>query len=110
MKHMVLFGMSLLEDILAAGDLSAINNILLNPKIGDAVRSRTGAWRQIVQSATTAHVPVPALSANLAYVDSLGSARLSTHFIQAQRDYFGAHTFERTDVSGVFHADWQAKP
>jgi 6-phosphogluconate dehydrogenase len=54
-------------------------------------------------------VPMPAMSVSLAYYDSYRSERLPANLIQAQRDFFGAHTFERIDKPGIFHADWEEK-
>jgi 6-phosphogluconate dehydrogenase len=59
-----------------------------------------------VQTAVALGVPTPAFSASLAYYDSYRSERLPANLIQAQRDFFGAHTYERIDMEGVFHSDW----
>jgi len=59
-----------------------------------------------VTAATEMGIPVPAFSSALAYFDSYRRARLSANLIQAQRDYFGAHTYERVDKKGAFHTDW----
>jgi 6-phosphogluconate dehydrogenase len=66
------------------------------------------AWRQSVVTAVRRGVPVPCLSAGLAFYDSYRSARLPANLIQAQRDYFGAHTYERIDETRgrFFHTDW----
>jgi 6-phosphogluconate dehydrogenase len=63
-------------------------------------------WRLIVQTAVGVGIPVPGLSASLAYYDAYRSARLPANLTQAQRDFFGAHTYRRTDRDGVFHTDW----
>ena len=63
-------------------------------------------WRFAVAQAIEAGVPVPAFSASLGYFDSYRSARLSSNLLQAQRDFFGAHTYERVDKPGVFHTEW----
>jgi len=60
----------------------------------------------VVAAATARGVPVPALGAALAYFDGYRSARLPANLLQAQRDYFGAHTYERVDRPGSFHTDW----
>jgi 6-phosphogluconate dehydrogenase len=73
------------------------------------VLNRTQAsWREVVGLAVTAGVPVPAFSASLAYYDSLRSARLPANLLQAQRDFFGAHTYERVDrpEGQFFHTQW----
>jgi len=78
----------------------------------DEIRKRFGekrqeAWRTVVSLAIAKGVPVPALSASLAYYDTMRSERLPQSLIQAQRDFFGAHTYERLDKQGVFHTEWQ---
>ena len=83
-------------------------NLLLDPGLGQDVAARLPAWRRVVQTAVGLGIPVPAFSASLAYYDSYRSADLPANLIQAQRDYFGAHTYERTDRPGVFHSDWVA--
>jgi len=81
-------------------------NLLVDNEFKQAVESRQEAWRFAVKTAVDLGTPVPAMSASLAYFDAYRSARLPANLIQAQRDYFGAHTFERIDKEGVFHADW----
>jgi len=81
-------------------------NLLLDDQFREAVESRQAAWRYVVSTAINMGIPVPATSASLAYFDSYRSARLPANLLQAQRDYFGAHTFERVDQEGIFHADW----
>jgi 6-phosphogluconate dehydrogenase len=84
----------------------ALPNLLLDEELGRAVVDRLPAWRSVVQTAVGLGIPVPAFSASLAYYDSYRSARLPANLIQAQRDYFGAHTYGRIDQSGVFHSTW----
>ena len=72
--------------------------------VGDGV----GAWRRVVAAAATNGVPVPAFASSLAYYDGVRAERLPANLIQAQRDYFGAHTYRRTDRPGVFHTEWSA--
>ncbi len=81
-------------------------NLLVDDEFKEAVQSRQDAWRFAVKTAIELGVPVPAMSVSLAYFDAYRSARLPANLIQAQRDYFGAHTFERVDKEGAFHADW----
>ena len=64
------------------------------------------AWRQVVKTATELGIPTPGMSASLAYFDSYRSPRLPANLIQAQRDYFGAHTYRRVDQEGIFHTKW----
>ena len=84
----------------------ALANLMLDDDFAAAVRERLPAWRHVVQTAVALGIPAPAFSASLAYYDSYRSARLPANLIQAQRDLFGAHTYERTDREGVFHSDW----
>ena len=84
----------------------ALANLMLDDDFAAAVRERLPAWRHVVQTAVALGIPAPAFSASLAYYDSYRSARLPANLIQAQRDLFGAHTYARTDMEGVFHSDW----
>jgi 6-phosphogluconate dehydrogenase len=84
----------------------ALANLLLAPYFRDIANAYQGALREVVIEAVKAGVPVPAFSSAIAYFDSYRSARLPANLVQAQRDFFGAHTFERTDKPGYFHADW----
>jgi 6-phosphogluconate dehydrogenase len=84
----------------------ALPNLLLDDEFKAAVEGRQAAWRTVVTTAVNMGIPVPATYASLAYFDSYRAARLPANLIQAQRDYFGAHTFERVDKEGIFHADW----
>ncbi|WP_118951971.1 NADP-dependent phosphogluconate dehydrogenase [Taibaiella helva] len=63
-------------------------------------------WREILSRAIAAGLPMPAYAASLSYFDSIGSRNMPTNLIQAQRDYFGAHTYEKTGKEGVFHTQW----
>ena len=83
-------------------------NLLLDDFFRDAVMSRQAAWRRAIVAAVQSGIPVPCLSAALAYFDGYRSARLPANLLQAQRDYFGAHTYERVDQPrGQFsHTDW----
>ena len=81
-------------------------NLLLDASFNQSVQERLPAWRFVVRTAVGLGIPAPAFSASLAYYDSYRSARLPANLIQAQRDYFGAHTYERTDIAGAFHSDW----
>jgi 6-phosphogluconate dehydrogenase len=81
-------------------------NLLLDESFNKSVQERLPAWRFVVRTAVGLGIPAPAFSASLAYYDSYRSARLPANLIQAQRDYFGAHTYERTDMEGTFHSEW----
>jgi 6-phosphogluconate dehydrogenase len=81
-------------------------NLMLDDVFRRAIAQRQEAWRFVVQTAVRLGIPVPAMSASLAYYDSYRSARLPANLTQGQRDFFGAHTYRRTDRDGVFHTDW----
>jgi 6-phosphogluconate dehydrogenase len=87
----------------AKGDLE---NLLLAPYFRDAVTQAQPAWRAVVAAANIAGVPVPAFGAALAYYDGYRRERLPANLLQAQRDYFGAHTYQRTDDPAAFHTEW----
>ncbi|RMF28021.1 MAG: decarboxylating NADP(+)-dependent phosphogluconate dehydrogenase [Chloroflexi bacterium] len=96
-----------LDDVRAAfAEEPDLPNLLLAPFFREAVASRQEAWRTVLQTAIALGIPTPALSASLAYFDGYRSARLPANLIQAQRDYFGAHTYRRVDREGVFHTEW----
>ncbi len=98
---------TLLGDIMAAYDRSPnLVNLLLDEAFRDAVESRQAAWREVVQTAVGLGIPVLATSASVAYFDAYRSERLPANLTQAQRDYFGAHTYRRVDKAGVFHTAW----
>ncbi len=83
-------------------------NLLLDEEFKQAIQERQEAWRRVVATAASLGIPVPAMSASLAYYDSYRTANLPQNLTQAQRDFFGAHTFERIDKPGVFHHEWNA--
>ncbi len=98
---------SLLGDIRRAFDRDpSLVNLLLDDAFRDAIAERQEGWRHAVQAAIGLGIPVPAMSSSLAYYDSYRSARLPANLTQAQRDFFGAHTYRRVDREGVFHTDW----
>jgi 6-phosphogluconate dehydrogenase len=98
----------LLEDIKQAYQRNAqLENLLLDEAFAKAANARQAAWRQVVGVARQLGVPCPALSASLDYYDGLRAARLPANLVQAQRDYFGAHTYRRVDKDGVFHTEWE---
>lgn len=86
----------------------AIANLLLAPYFRKVADDYQQALRDVVAYAVQNGIPVPTFSAAIAYYDSYRSAVLPANLIQAQRDYFGAHTYKRTDKDGVFHTDWIA--
>lgn len=83
-----------------------LKNLLLDPFFKDIIENYQDAWRKVVASAVSLGIPVPGFSSALAYYDSYRSANLPANLLQAQRDYFGAHTFKRVDKEGVFHFNW----
>jgi 6-phosphogluconate dehydrogenase len=98
---------ALLNDILAAYQARPdLPNLLVDPGLGGKVVARQGDWREVVKAAVDWGLPVPALMTSLAYVDAYRSRRLPANLIQAMRDCFGAHTYERVDRPGTFHTDW----
>jgi 6-phosphogluconate dehydrogenase len=84
----------------------ALVNLMLDETFSVAIGERQEAWRHLVQTAIGLGIPVPALSASLAYYDSYRAERLPANLTQAQRDFFGAHTYRRVDEDGVFHTVW----
>jgi 6-phosphogluconate dehydrogenase len=100
---------TLLNDIRAAFTREPkLVNLLTDPAFAKAVAERQQAWREMVQAAVGLGIPVPATSASLAYYDAYRSARLPANLTQGQRDFFGAHTYRRTDKDGSFHTQWTA--
>ncbi|MGB3299408.1 MAG: NADP-dependent phosphogluconate dehydrogenase [Phormidesmis sp.] len=83
-------------------------NLLLAPEFKQTILDRQSAWREVIATAAKVGIPVPAFSASLDYFDSYRRDRLPQNLTQAQRDYFGAHTYERTDKEGIFHTEWMA--
>ncbi|MGN6233224.1 MAG: NADP-dependent phosphogluconate dehydrogenase [Trinickia sp.] len=81
-------------------------NLLLDPHFRSISEQYQASLREIVTAAVTAGVPVPAFASAIAYFDAYRSERLPANLVQAQRDFFGAHTFERIDRAGSFHATW----
>ena len=83
-----------------------LENLLLYPYFKDAIAKAQESWRAVIVAATQLGIPVPAFSTALSYYDSYRLARLPANLLQAQRDYFGAHTYQRTDTDGTFHTEW----
>ena len=85
-----------------------IKNLLLDPFFKDKINNCQEGWRRIASIAMTHGVPIPAMTSSLSYYDGYRSARLPANLLQAQRDYFGAHSYERVDrsVGEFFHTDW----
>jgi len=81
-------------------------NLMIDPFFASVLGKAQDHWRQVVILCKEFGIPTPAFSASLDYYDSYRQAVLPANLIQAQRDYFGAHTYERTDRAGVFHTEW----
>lgn len=81
-------------------------SIILSGEFSKEFAGRIGSLRWLVGLAAEAGIPLPAFSAALAYFDSLVAGELPANLIQAQRDYFGAHTYQRKDKEGIFHTEW----
>jgi 6-phosphogluconate dehydrogenase len=97
----------LLGDIMTAYDNNPkLVNLLLDQSFRDAVEKRQSAWRLFIKTGIDLGIPVLAMSSALAYFDAYRSERLPANLTQAQRDYFGAHTYRRLDQEGNFHTDW----
>ncbi len=86
----------------------ALPNLLLSPTFVEKVQSTVDAARELVSYGAKNGIPLPGLSNSLTYFDAYTSSRLPLNVIQAQRDYFGSHTYERLDREGIFHTEWEA--
>jgi len=83
-----------------------LENLLLDEFFTKAIQAAEPGWRRVVSAAVELGLPVPGFSAALSYFDGYRRARLPANLLQAQRDYFGAHTYKRIDKEGTFHTDW----
>ena len=88
-----------------------LSNLLLDPYFSEQIESAQAAWRRVVAKAVELGIPVPAMSSGLAFFDGYRHERLPANLLQAQRDYFGAHTYERVDRDRgeFFHTDWTGR-
>jgi 6-phosphogluconate dehydrogenase len=91
----------------AFADEPELSNLLLAPEFKQSILDRQTAWREVISTAATMGIPVPAFSASLDYFDTFRRDRLPQNLTQAQRDLFGSHTYQRIDREGVFHTEWQ---
>lgn len=99
---------ALLEDIRKAYNAQAeLPNMLLAEPFRTQIDERQAGWRRAIQIAINMGIPVPGLAASLAYFDAYRTGRLPANLTQAQRDYFGSHTYRRVDKEGVFHTEWE---
>jgi 6-phosphogluconate dehydrogenase len=85
---------------------SELPNLLLDPYFKEIVENYQDALRQVISLAVEAGIPVPSFASAIAYYDSYRTETLPANLLQAQRDYFGAHTYQRVDKEGVFHTNW----
>lgn len=81
-------------------------SLILAPYFRDAIETAIDSWRRVVSTATLLGIPVPAFASSLSYYDALRAERLPAALTQGQRDFFGAHTYERVDAEGKFHTLW----
>jgi 6-phosphogluconate dehydrogenase len=101
---------ALLADITDAfQEDSSLPNLLLSPNFVEKVKETVGSARELVAFGAKNGIPLPALFNSLTYFDAYSSTRLPLNLIQAQRDYFGSHTYERLDRDGVFHTNWESR-
>lgn len=99
---------ALLDTIMAAFQKAPdLPTLFLDSELGGRVVDRQSDLRYIITTAVAWGIPFPGFMESLAYFDAFRSARLPANLIQAQRDFFGAHTYKRTDAEGVFHTEWQ---
>ena len=100
---------AVLQDFrLAYAQNPGLQNILLDESIAKTLNENQNSIRSTIQDAVQKGIPIAGLMNSLAYFDAYRSELLPTNLIQAQRDYFGAHTYERTDAQGIFHTEWNA--
>ena len=86
----------------------SLENLLLDDFFSSAIQKAQPSWRRVISTAVQLGLPIPVFSAALSYYDGYRQGRLPANLLQAQRDYFGAHTYERTDKprGEMFHTDW----
>lgn len=99
---------ALLEDIRAAFNAKPdLISLMLDPNLAKAIDERQNDLRTVVRTAAELGIPAPGMMVSLAYLDAYRNEWLPANLIQAQRDYFGAHTYERIDAKGIFHTKWE---
>jgi 6-phosphogluconate dehydrogenase len=84
-------------------------NLLLDAEIAELLKNREQSLREVIQMGINAKIPMAGMMSALGYYDAYLSDRMPTNLIQAQRDYFGAHTYQRIDKEGVFHTEWHVE-
>jgi 6-phosphogluconate dehydrogenase len=87
---------------------SSLANLLLDKEISEMLMNREESVRNVLAAGIHSRIPMACMSSALAYYDAYISERLPMNLIQAQRDFFGAHTYQRTDKEGVFHTEWNS--
>ncbi|MFT3975364.1 MAG: NADP-dependent phosphogluconate dehydrogenase [Amaricoccus sp.] len=97
---------AMLDDMAAAMETGEGANLMFAPQFAEKLKRSEGGLRAVVAAAALARIPTPALSAALAYFDTMHTARGTANMLQAQRDFFGAHGFERVDMAGAHHGPW----
>ncbi|MCI5064274.1 NADP-dependent phosphogluconate dehydrogenase [bacterium] len=101
---------ALLTEITAAyGSDPRLKNLIQYPKFREQLESGLSSFRKVVAASALAGVPLPGLGSALSYLESYTTAELPQNLIQAQRDFFGAHTYQRKDREGVFHTEWEGE-
>ncbi len=101
-----------LSEIMAAyQEQPELRSLLLHPFFSEELEAAQAGWRRTIRRAVAAGIPVPAYSSALAFYDGYRTGRLPANLIQAQRDYFGAHTYERVDAprGEFFHTNWTGR-
>ena len=96
----------MLNDMASALAQNPIKNLMFAPYFANILKSKSNALRQVVTTSLAFGLPIPALSSALTYFDMMRTGRSTANMIQAQRDYFGAHSFERFDKQGAHHGPW----
>ena len=86
-----------------------LKNLMLDPYFKEVLERSQAGWRRVISIAIQNGIPVSSFSSALAYFDGYRRDRLSANLVQAQRDYFGAHTYKRIDKEGDFHTNWMEK-
>jgi 6-phosphogluconate dehydrogenase len=86
----------------------ALANLLVDPVFGAKLAEKQAAWRKVVSLAVTSGIALPGMTTSLSYFDQYRRERLPANLVQAQRDFFGSHTYERVDKEGWYHTIWSA--
>ena len=82
-------------------------NLLIDADFARELGERQPGWRRVVSAAVQAGIPLPTMTASISYFDGYRRERLPANLLQAQRDFFGAHTYQRIDKEGTFHTEWE---